>query len=278
VKSDQSDELINTFFLRPIAGIIVWILYYTPITPNQVTIASILVGFIASFFYLQATPKTILIAGVLITVKDILDSADGQLARAKQKYSRVGRFLDSIGDFLVNVVVFGSIGYVLYSTTNNIWIIILAFLGLAGITFRVSYHVFYHVNYLHLSNKYDNNRITEEIRKEDIVSGGLELSLQRIFQLIYGWQDRLILKLDIWSRNSRSDEVSLHKWYSDRVGLFISGFLGIGTELFLLTICSVCNQLELYLFLNLFLMNGILLISIFYRRAILQAKLHKNAT
>ena len=53
VKSDKSDELINTYLLRPIAGVIVWALYYTPITPNQVTIISILSGIIAAFFYLK---------------------------------------------------------------------------------------------------------------------------------------------------------------------------------------------------------------------------------
>ena len=42
LKSDTSDEIINTYLLRPIAGIIVWVLYYTPITPNQVTIVSII--------------------------------------------------------------------------------------------------------------------------------------------------------------------------------------------------------------------------------------------
>jgi phosphatidylglycerophosphate synthase len=32
------------------------------------------------------------VAGLCMTLKDLLDSADGQLARAKQMYSRFGRF------------------------------------------------------------------------------------------------------------------------------------------------------------------------------------------
>ena len=110
IKSDKSDELINTYLLRPIAGIIVWVLYYTPITPNQVTIASILSGIIASIFYLRGTAGSFIVAGLLITLKDILDSADGQLARAKTTTKWFGRFLDSIGDFIVNAAVFAPSG------------------------------------------------------------------------------------------------------------------------------------------------------------------------
>ena len=93
LKSDKSDELINTYLLRPLAGLIVWVLYYTPITPNQVTIASIMAGFASAFFYAKGTPDAFVIAGLLVTVKDLLDSADGQLARAKEKFSRVGSCL-----------------------------------------------------------------------------------------------------------------------------------------------------------------------------------------
>jgi phosphatidylglycerophosphate synthase len=269
IKSKQSDELINTYLLRPIAGLIVWLLYYTPVTPNQVTTASIIAGLIAALFYLKGTSNALVIAGVFIVLKDILDSADGQLARAKQQYSRVGRFLDSIGDFVVNVAVFGSIGWTLFQS-NGAWsMLILSGLCLIGISLRVSYHVFYQVSFLHLQHQYTNNRITEEVQEEDLKKGGLELILQRVFQLIYGWQDSLMGRLDAWSRRGRADTNFLLQWYSDAKGLRISGLLGFGTELSILILCSIVNQLESYLYLNLFFMNGILIFSMFYRRIIL---------
>lgn len=266
LKSSVSDELINTYLLRPIAGLIVWGLYYTPITPNQVTIASTLVGILAAVFYLKGTAQAAAVAGLCITVKDILDSADGQLARAKQQYSRIGRFLDSIGDFVVDVAVFAAIGWVLFAASGDGWMLMLAFLGLVGISLRVSYHVFYQASFLHLEKKYENNRVIEEIRDEDTKGDAVVLRLQKIFQLIYGWQDRLVLAIDNWCRDGRDDEQFLTRWYSDVRGLRISGLLGFGTELFLLMICSVLNRLELYLYLNLFLMNGIWVVGIGYRK------------
>jgi len=279
IKSSKSDEFINTYLLRPIAGIIVWALYYTPITPNQVTIISILSGIIAALFYLKGTAIAFVIAGLLVTLKDILDSADGQLARAKQQQSRNGRFLDSIGDFVVDAAVFGSIGWTLYKLNNNWLMLFLALLGLIGISLRVSYHVFYQVHFLHLQKQYENNRITEEVQKEDLNQGGFELTLQRIFQIIYGWQDRLMERIDGWSARKPFRKFSAIEqretseiWYSDILALRISGFLGFGTELFLLMLCSIFNHLELYLYINLFFMNGILIICILYRRFILSAR------
>lgn len=201
-----------------------------------------------------------------MTLKDVLDSADGQLARAKQQYTRIGRFLDSIGDFLVDLLVFGAIGWALYTNSGNGWMMVLALLGFFGITLRVSYHVFYQSSLLHLEEKYKVNRVIEEITEEDLSGDSLALTLQRIFQIIYGWQDRLMLRIDHWCKGGRSDRDFSIRWYSDPVGLRISGLIGIGTELFLLMICSVLNELQLYLYLNLFLMNAILLLSVFYRR------------
>ena len=270
LKSSISDELINTYLLRPIAGFIVWILYPTSITPNQVTIASTIAGLIAAGLYLHNEASSTAIAGLLVTVKDIFDSADGQLARAKQQYSRIGRFLDSIGDFVVNVAVFGAIGWVLFSTTGSAWMIVLALLGLVGIMLRVSYHVFYLTSFLHLEEKYQINRITEEITKDDLKGDRLTITLQRIFQVIYGWQDRLMARIDTWCRGGASDPGFATRWYSDAVGLRLSGLVGIGTELFVLMLCSLFNALQTYLILNVFVMNSILFVSIFYRRRYLR--------
>ncbi len=266
IKSGLSDELINTYLLRPVAGFIVWILYPTSITPNQVTIASTIAGLIAAGLYLRNEASFTAIAGLLVTVKDIFDSADGQLARAKQQYSRIGRFLDSIGDFVVNVAVFGAIGWALFSATGDGWTIVLASLGFLGIMVRVSYHVFYLASFLHLEEKYQVNRITEEITEDDLKGDRLTVTLQRIFQVIYGWQDRLIARIDAWCRGGRTDREFSIRWFSDVIGLRLSGLIGIGTELFLLMLCSLFNALQTYLLLNVFLMNSILFVSIFYRR------------
>jgi phosphatidylglycerophosphate synthase len=273
IKSSVSDELINTYVLRPIAGLVVQSLYRTQVTPNQVTIASIIAGLIAAVFYTKDSHTTIACAGLLVILKDVLDSADGQLARAKQQYSRSGRFLDSIGDFLVNATVFSAIGYTLAMRHGSWGYGIVALLGLMGITFRVSYHVFHQVSFLHIEQKYQSNRIIEEVQEEDEQGERLALNLQKIYQKIYGWQDKLVLRIDDWCMGGKRSDNYREHWYKDITGIRMSGFLGMGTELFLLTVCSLLNRLELYLYLNVILMNGILFLNIAYKRVVLRRKL-----
>ncbi len=261
-----ADELVNVYLLRPLAAVIVWVVYPTRITPNNVTVAAVVIGCIAGWFYSAGTAATTFIAGTLILLKDIVDDADGQLARAKQLYSRRGRFLDSIGDFFVDVIVFSGIGWSVYTAEPGAGGPILAFLGLAGITLRVSYHVFYQVSFLHTEKRYGLNRIVEEVTEEDRRGNRTDYILQKIFGAIYTWQDRLMLRIDTWCRGGKIRDGILATWYGDRLGLRMSGLLGFGTEISLLAVCSWFNAIETYLWLNLFLMNGVWVASVLYRK------------
>ena len=268
LKSDAyyADEIINIYLLRPIAALFVWLLYPTRITPNQITIGAIIVGTASAIAYSTGSSEGIIIGGILILLKDILDDADGQLARVKEMYSRRGRFLDTIGDVLVNLFVFGAITIILYNQNSSVIIVLLGILSFLGITLRVSYHVFYQVSYLHLEDRYKMNRLTEEITEDDLKGDRIALKLQQIFNLIYGWQDRLMLSIDRWCRRGAVNDTNTGKWYGDRFGLRLSGLIGFGTEYMVLAICSWADSLYFYLYINVFVMNGILFISILYRR------------
>lgn len=275
LKSDAyyADEIINIYLFRPIAAILVWLLYPTRVTPNNVTMFAIVLGFSAACTYTLNTPTASVIAGLLVTAKDVFDDADGQLARAKQMYSRQGRFLDSIGDFAVDVALFSAITYVVYQTHPLPLTIVLGIISFFGITLRVSYHVFYQASFLHLEERYEFNRIIEEVTEEDKAGDPVALRLQIVFNLLYTWQDKLMARIDLWCRASDVEQKHLRQWYGDRAGLRISGLLGYGTEFALLTLCSLFNALSLYFLLNILLMNGIWLMSVIYRRAVLAKKL-----
>ncbi len=278
LKSDSfhADEIINIYLLRPIASGIVWLLYPTRVTPNQVTIAAVLIGLCSAWLYSIGTPAAIAVAGVLILLKDITDDADGQLARAKELYSRRGRFLDSIGDFVVDTAVFSAITVLICREHSAFTSVLLGIASLAGITLRVSYHVYYQVSFLHREKRYGLNRILETVTEEDRKGDRVALLLQRIFGVIYGWQDKLIWKLDTWCKGRDFDERHAEIWYADRAGLRLSGLLGFGTELTALALFSWCNALYAYLLFNTFFMNGVLLLSVFYRRFILSGNIPKR--
>lgn len=275
IKSDISDELVNVYLQRPLAGIVTRAVYFMPITPNQLTIIAALFG-IAGGIFLGAPGGHLAAAALCFYLKDIFDSADGQLARAKQLYSRYGRFLDSIGDYVVDLFLFGGLfTFLLRSGIHLPPAVFISLTGFFGISLRVSYHVFYQTSYLHQKKQYQTNRITEELREEDFHEDAVTIRLQRVFFFLYGWQDRFMNRLDSWCLGDieRRSESAIAGWYQDPAGLLLGGFLGFGTEFVLLTMCLLLNNIPLYLFFTIIVLNCVWISAIVYRKFFLARKI-----
>jgi phosphatidylglycerophosphate synthase len=103
-------EPVNRYIQVPIAKQIVDFLRNTPVTPNQVTYFSVLVGFASGYAFSFSAPIFLILGGVLLEITLVLDCVDGQLARAKGMSSDWGRLIDGIaGYFAYLAVVFGLI-------------------------------------------------------------------------------------------------------------------------------------------------------------------------
>jgi phosphatidylglycerophosphate synthase len=72
------------------------------VTPNHVTIAAIAVGLIAAWLASRGGYALPALAGVLLEINSILDSCDGELARLRYQYSRLGQWLDNLADDVVD--------------------------------------------------------------------------------------------------------------------------------------------------------------------------------
>jgi phosphatidylglycerophosphate synthase len=265
------------YLQRPVAGLITQAVYFTSVTPNQLTMVSILFG-VAGGMMLALPDKQLTAAALCFYLKDIFDSADGQLARAKQLFSRRGRFLDSIGDFIVDLFLFGGIFVFLYrGGTSPLISLAVSILGFLGISLRVSYHVFYQSSFLHYVQQYQTNRITEELRDEDYREDATTVRLQKIFLFLYGWQDRCMLRLDTWCfGKDRLDDTVLAAWYQDAGALHLSGLLGFGTEFVVLTLCLLRGSLSWYLFFTMIVFNTVWLGAIVYRKYLLRRRISRK--
>jgi hypothetical protein len=264
VKSDLSDEVANTYLQRPVAGIITYAAASLPITPNQVTLASTLCG-VAGGVALMTQPSSFAVAAVLLYLKDILDSVDGQLARATLQFSRRGRFWDSLGDFAVNVVLFAGICTALIREgTPPATACLLSAAGWLCLNLRVSYQVYYQSSYLHHHGAYSTNRVSEELLDEDRDIDDFTLLLQKIFLILYGWQDRFVAALDRRCRNMRGD-LPADQWYTDTIGLRLNSLFGMGTEFVVLTVCCAAGSLHSYLLMTLIGFNLLWGAAICYR-------------
>ncbi len=99
-KGEAVEEWLDLRFYRPLGIRIARALLPTRVSADQVTLAATLLGIVAGhlFFYQSRWVNT---AGfALFVLSDLLDSADGQLARLRGTSTRFGRMLDGIGDSL----------------------------------------------------------------------------------------------------------------------------------------------------------------------------------
>ncbi len=121
-------RLINRRVSTRITSVIVK--YGVPLTPNQVSIISFLMGVISGYLFATGRP---LLAGVLAQLSSIVDGVDGELARATGKASRAGGFLDAILDRYADIAVLtGLILLALQATHGNTLVLILGLAALAG--------------------------------------------------------------------------------------------------------------------------------------------------
>jgi phosphatidylglycerophosphate synthase len=80
------------------------------VTPNHVTLAAIAVGLVAAWLASRGGHALAALAGVLLEVNSILDSCDGELARLRFQYSKLGQWLDNLSDDIVDNVFLIGVG------------------------------------------------------------------------------------------------------------------------------------------------------------------------
>lgn len=82
-------------FYSETSSVIVFILQYTKITPNFLTLIYAFLGAISGIFLASNNQKLIFISLIILFTKGSLDWADGLLARIKKRKSELGDLLDN---------------------------------------------------------------------------------------------------------------------------------------------------------------------------------------
>ena len=243
---------------------VVYLLYPTSVTPNQITFISLFFGLTSAGLYVSGNPNALMWGAVFLYGKIFLDNVDGNLARVRGTTSRFGRFLDSLTDFLVTVLVYIAITVHLVQKTGIPEYSILGLFGLLACFLQSTFFVFYLVNYTSRVGSYEKNRVDESVTEEDkrkVAEGetdAWDLRLQTLFAWAYGWQDKAIESLDIMCRRFArvpAAEEALWNWYSDRKFLGWISPLCLCTNNMMLVIFSLMGQLELFLILLVSFMN-----------------------
>lgn len=219
-KQRPSFEVLCELVYRPLAHLVVLVLLPFRVPPPAVVAASAAVGIAGA---VEIGRGDLVTAAILLQAKTILDNADGQLARASDRVTVLGRYLDSESDLVVNAAIFIGLGWV----TGEAWLALLAFLVLT----------------LVLSVDFNLERLYRRERGEPVeampAAAGATVWLARLYGVVYAPQDRLIEAfVDARARGRRA--------YHDRTTLSIVANYGLSTQLAVLGICLATGHPTTY--------------------------------
>ena len=132
------------YILRDLALPITWLLLHTPVTANQVTGFSLVVG-LAGVIFLAFPPKAMFLAGtLLLQIWYLLDHVDGQIARYRKTVSLTGRFFDYLMHHVIHGALFFGLTFYVYQTSARPFWILWGFLtSLSMMTFNLIQDVKY---------------------------------------------------------------------------------------------------------------------------------------
>ena len=278
LKSRDVEDPVNLWFNRPMAYAFVALVYRTPLTPNQVTLLSIVVGIAAAACWWQGGAAAMVWGGILLWASAILDGADGILARAKQQFSPLGRALDGSADLLVALVVAVAAGHHLWLKHHSV--LQLGLIVPIAITTSLQAHVYdYYKESFLLRTRPDWNGVPERIADVHQRIAALEQSnapwlhrkaMRLYLDLVVG-QTRFVALADpAGSRENLTFRVSRQSTEDYRK--FNLGPLRVWTAIslaphsYLFAIFGMLDRLDVYIWVRLLGGNLLFLIAVLWQR------------
>lgn len=252
LKSIEIEEVLDLIFYRPLAFLFVKMIYKTNLTPNQVTLAAMIVGLIGGVFFMFNTHSAFVIAGLLLISYDVLDCADGMLARLKKNGTPAGRILDGMADYVVTIFAYIAIGIGLSVHSDqplSIWALVVA-AGLSN-----AFHA--------ISLDYYRNRFMDMTKDRlAVLTDGLD-EFREEYQKIknqdgYYFQKFLLkaylryssVQGSVTSESNQSGRTAREKqeyYNSNKRIIHLWTYLGPTTQLSFMIVCAFLNRLDIYL-------------------------------
>jgi len=251
LKMAEAEEILDLIFYRPVALGFVKLIYRLPITPNQVTFLSLLAGLASAYCFSLGTPEQFAAGGIWYAVANMLDCADGQLARLQNSGTPLGRLVDGVVDWIISVAIFLGLGVGLaaYTGDASVWYLVVA----GGITSALHSILFdyYQQDYIakvrgqksYLTREIEN--VEAELHKAENAKN--EVLRRMPLNLYLGYlhiQQRSQLKKDDGRQLApdlyRNSFKRLTRWWT---------FLGATTNRSLLIVAGLLHQPEIFLWI-----------------------------
>jgi phosphatidylglycerophosphate synthase len=267
LKMPDAEELFDLFFYRPIAFVLVKIIYRLPVTPNQVTVSSMICGLVAAWYFSVGIGFSLMWGALWYMVGNILDCADGQLARLQKSGTPLGRLVDGIADYISSFAIFIGIGMGFAVTGDEQWVLVV----LTGISSAMHAIVFDHYQNEYISivrgeknfTHYEADKISSYAKElESANNKGIRYYILNIYLrylTIQGNIDTSDLSKNFSGEVYRAHNKAMIRCWS---------FLGPTTNRTILILSAFAGRLDIFLWIVLIPGNLLLVIAYFIQREI----------
>jgi phosphatidylglycerophosphate synthase len=276
LKMIEVEEIFDLFFYRPLAFLLVKIIYSTNITPNQLTIGAIIMGIIGGFFYANGTPMSpepFMIGALFFMMFNILDCSDGQLARLKKNGTRTGRIIDGVADYIaVTAIYIGiGIGFANHTDTPTLWWTLLALTGASNTihAILVDYYRNRFLDYV-LERKSTFEEDLEEFRQEynaikNQKNKWFDRAIINLYLKYSVFQNKLAAKKST-EKLFKADPAQYYEKNKTIIRFWV--FLGPTSQVSALIICSFFNRFDIFFWMMIVGFNSIALLNWLVQRNI----------
>jgi phosphatidylglycerophosphate synthase len=169
LKPLEVEEPIDVYVHRPLAYLLARGSYGLPISPDLITLFSIIAGIASGVALVEVFPGHLQIGGLLLFFSAVLDCADGQLARMRGTSSLFGRMLDGVADlFTVGAAAPATVWVIWHSVGTTLWekLVVLGLCVLTMVTtsFHTTMYDHYKNVFLRLTGPYQEGEDYENAR------------------------------------------------------------------------------------------------------------------
>jgi phosphatidylglycerophosphate synthase len=272
-KARDVEETIDIYFYRPLGFIVANMCRIVKITPNTVTVLSIIVGLIGSHLLYYSDLFLNVVGLLLWVIADIFDSADGQLARMINNKSKLGRILDGLAANIIFLSMYLHLYARMVASGSSPWffIIILA----AGFSHSIQSALadYYRNAYLKFVVDPMKSELesSDDIRKEyDAVSirgNVIRKFLLRIY-LNYTIEQEAFAKnfQKLRLRVSETFGNNIPQWFADEYRrqnkplMKYYAILTTNTRMIVMACCVILNHVPMYFWIELVVINLIMVL------------------
>jgi len=263
LKGYDVEELLDIFFYRPMSFLFVKLIYSTDITPNQISIVSMLFGILTGVMFGFGTYQFFIFGALALLISNVLDCADGQLARLKKNGTGIGRIIDGFIDYITGLSIYVGIGIGLSIATGDylyVWVIT----AIGGFSRVLQNMMFDNFRNRYLANVYDkgsnlDKEIEEYSRLKRIIDKTKGRYVEKFLINIY-------IKYATVQNKTAKDEkmnVSSEVYKSKNIMLLRAwSWIGSTTHLTAVMLACVLNRVDLYLWVT-FTIGNLLLVTFY---------------